>query len=124
MNSWTGIGRLTKDVEVRQTTSGMSVGKFTLAVDRPVKQGEERKADFINIVVFGTQAENCGRYLTKGSQCGITGRIQTGSYTRDDGTKVYTTDVIADRVEFLSKPEQKPREQQQQFAALNEEVPF
>lgn len=79
----------------------MAVAKFGIAVDRPVKTGKEREADFPRITVFGKQAENCERYLAKGRMVGIQGRIQTGSYQDKDGKTVYTTDVIADRVEFL-----------------------
>lgn len=78
----------------------MAVARFTIAINRIKKDGG---ADFPNIVVFGKQAENCEKYLHKGSRVGIEGRIQTGSYEREDGTRVYTTDVIADRVEFLNR---------------------
>lgn len=77
------------------------MASFALAVDRNRKQGGEKEADFIRILTFGKTAELCSRYLAKGRQAAVQGRIQTGSYTKQDGTKVYTTDVIADRVEFL-----------------------
>lgn len=79
----------------------MAVARFSIAIDRPVKSGEDKKTDFPSIVVFGKQAENCERYLGKGRMVGIEGRIQTGSYTNKDGQKVYTTDVVANRVEFI-----------------------
>lgn len=102
MNNVTLIGRLTKDPEIRYTSgSQMAVARFSIAIDRPVKQGEDKKADFPSIVVFGKQAENCEKYLAKGRLVGIEGRIQTGSYTNKDGKNVYTTDVIASRVEFI-----------------------
>lgn len=103
MNNVTLIGRLTRDPEVRYTTgqNQIAVASFSLAIDRPVKQGQEKKADFPSVKVFGKTAENCEKYLTKGRLVGIQGRIQTGSYTNKDGKTVYTTDVIADRVEFL-----------------------
>lgn len=102
MNNVTLIGRLTRDPEVRYTSeSQMAVARFAIAVDHPVKAGAEKQTDFPNIVVFGKQAENCERFLTKGRLVGIEGRIQTGSYTNKDGNKVYTTDVVANRVEFL-----------------------
>ena len=102
MNSVTLIGRLTKDPELRFTQgSNLAVTTFTLAVDRQRKEGEESKADFIRIVVYGKQAENCNKYLAKGRQAAVLGRIQTGSYTKQSGDRVYTTDVIANRVEFL-----------------------
>lgn len=102
MNNVTLIGRLTRDPEVRYTSgSQMAVARFSVAIDRPVKSGQDKQTDFPSIVVFGKQAENCERYLSKGKLVGIEGRIQTGSYTNKDGNKVYTTDVVASRVEFL-----------------------
>lgn len=108
MNSVNLIGRLTKDPELRYTAqSQMAVATFSIAVDRPVKQGEEKKADFPRITVFGKMAENCEKYLRKGLKVAIEGRIQTGSYQHKDGYTVYTTDVIASRVEFLEWPNQQ-----------------
>lgn len=102
MNSVNLIGRLTKDPEVRYISeTGMAVATFTVAINRPVKQGQEKKTDYPRVTVFGRQAENCERYLNKGRLVGIQGRIQTGSYKDRDGKIVYTTDVIAERVEFL-----------------------
>ena len=102
MNVVTLIGRLTSDPEVRYISeSQTAIATFTLAINRPLRNGEEKKADFIRVTVFGRQAESCERYLAKGRLIGVHGRIQTGSYTDKDGKMVYTTDVIADRVEFL-----------------------
>ena len=102
MNSVVLIGRLTRDPEVRYISeSQMAVATFTVAVDRPVRSGQEKKTDFPRVTVFGRQAENCERFLAKGRLVGVQGRIQTGSYTNKDGQTVYTTDVVADRVEFL-----------------------
>ena len=101
MNSVVLIGRLTRDPEVRYTESQLAVARFSIAINRvPGRDGQDRGADFPNIVVFGKQAENCERFLTKGRQVAIQGHIQTGSYEKD-GRKVSTTDVVADRVEFL-----------------------
>lgn len=102
MNNVQLIGRLTKDPEVKYTTGRepTAVATLTVAVDRPTRSGEERKADFPRVVVWGRLAENCEKYLAKGSQVGITGRIQTGSYEKD-GRRIYTTDVVAQNVEFL-----------------------
>ena len=100
MNNVTLIGRLTKDPEIRYTTDNLAICNFTLAVDR-FKKGEEKEADFIPVVVFGRQAENCEKYLRKGLKTAIEGHIQTGSYTNDEGRKVYTTKVVANRVEFI-----------------------
>jgi single-strand DNA-binding protein len=101
MNSVVLIGRLTKDPEVRYTGDQMAVASFTVAIDRPQRADKEKQTDFPRITVFGKQAENCERFLKKGRLVGIEGRIQTGSYTNKDGQKVYTTDVVANRVEFL-----------------------
>ena len=104
MNEVVLIGRLARDPEIRYTNSQMAVCHFTLAVDRPFSRNRQegaQTADFIRITVFDRQAENCGRYLTKGSQAAVQGRIQTGSYVNRDGQTVYTTDVVSNRVEFL-----------------------
>lgn len=103
MNNVILIGRLTKDPELSYTQSQTALCKFTLAVDRQSK--EEKTADFIRIVVWGKQAENCSRFLYKGKQCAVNGRIQTGSYKDKSGNTVYTTDVIANNVEFLGSKE-------------------
>ena len=100
MNSVVLIGRLTRDPELRYTTSQMAVATFSLAIDRPVRAGKERETDFPRVTVFGKQAENCEKYLAKGRMAAVQGRLQTGSYTNKDGATVYTTDVVADRVEF------------------------
>ena len=102
MNSVILIGRLTNKPELSYTANTQTAcGRFTLAVDRPKRDGEDQGADFIRITVWGRQAETCERYLDKGRQVAVHGRIQTGSYTNREGQKVYTTDVVADRVEFL-----------------------
>ena len=94
------MGRLTADPELRQTPSGVSVTRFTVAVDRGyVKPGEERKADFINVVAWRQTAEFVSRYFQKGSMIAIQGSIQTGSYEKD-GVKRYTFEVSADNVSF------------------------
>lgn len=112
MNNVTLIGRLCADPDLRYIAgSGTAVLKFTLAVDkglsRDKKQEMESKnqptADFINIVVWGKTAENCANYLGKGRLVGIQGRIQSGSYDAKDGTKRYTTDVVAITVDFLER---------------------
>ncbi len=121
MNSVILIGRLTRDPELRYLSTGMAVSRFSIAVDKDLsrekKQEFESKgqptADFINIVVWGKQAENCANYLVKGRLVAIQGRIQTGSYTAQDGTKRYTTDVVADRVQFLEWGEARQGSQSQ-----------
>lgn len=124
MNAVTLIGRLTRDPEVRYTQDQMAIARFSVAIDRPVTAGKEKQTDFPNVVVFGKQAENCERFLSKGRLVGIQGRIQTGSYTKDDGTKVYTTDVVANRVEFIEWGEKKEDDTPPGFEALEEDVPF
>ncbi|KOO48292.1 single-stranded DNA-binding protein [Viridibacillus sp. FSL E2-0187] len=96
------VGRLTKDPELRYTPSGAAVARFTIAVNRTfANQQGEKQADFINCVVWRKQAENTANFLKKGSLAGIEGRIQTGSYEGQDGKRVYTTEVVADSVQFL-----------------------
>ena len=103
MNKVVLIGNLTRDPELQTTNGGVSVCRFSLAVTRRFANAEgERDADFINIVVWRNQAENCHKYLKKGSKCAAIGRIQTSSYDAPDGSKRYTTDVVADEVEFIS----------------------
>lgn len=113
MNSVNIIGRLVRDPELRYTQSQQAVCTFTLAVDKGLSRDKREElesagkptADFPRIMVWGKQAENVSRYLSKGSQCGVIGRIQTGSYQdRETGKTIYTTDIIADRVEFLDGP--------------------
>ena len=99
MNRVILCGRLTKDLEIRQS-GDMSIAKFTLAVDRKVKKGEEKKADFINCTAFGNLATFAEKYFHKGDGMSLEGRIQTGSYKNREGQTIYTTDVIADAIEF------------------------
>lgn len=101
MNRVVLVGRLTKDPELR-STGQTSVASFSVAVNRTFKNKEGNyDADFINVSVFGMQADNVAKFCFKGSLVGIDGRIQTRSYDAQDGTKRYVTDVVADRVEFL-----------------------
>ncbi len=111
MNNVVLIGRLTREPELRYLPSGnnTAVARFTLAVDRQLSREKKAEmesknqptADFINIVVWGKQAENVNNYLAKGRLVAVSGRIQTGSYEAKDGTRRYTTDVVAERVQFL-----------------------
>lgn len=125
MNCVNLIGRLTKAPETRYTAnSQMAVTTFTVAVNRMKKEGQEQ-ADFPRVTVFGKQAENCEKYLAKGRLVGIQGRLQTGSYQNKDGVTVYTTDVVADRVEFLEWGEKnESREEMDNFQAINEDLPW
>ncbi|MGL4483657.1 MAG: single-stranded DNA-binding protein [Anaerovoracaceae bacterium] len=108
MNISVLIGRLTRDPEIRYTEGGnLAIANFSIAVDRIAKQGEEKKTDFIRITAFGKQAENCEKFLTKGKLVGVEGRIQTDSYVNKEGQKVFTTDIVASRVQFLEWGEKK-----------------
>ena len=103
MNKAILTGNLVRDPELSSTTSGTSVCKFTLAVQRNFKNADgEKEADFLNIVTWRGLAENCATYLKKGSKVAVSGQIQTRSY-EVDGQKRYATDIVADEVEFLSK---------------------
>ncbi|HZJ82707.1 MAG TPA: single-stranded DNA-binding protein [Clostridia bacterium] len=116
------IGRLTRDPELRYTSGGIAIAKFTLAVSRSFSnQQGEREADFIRIVTWRGTAENCAKYLVKGRLVAAAGRIETGSYDDKDGKRIYTTEVVADEVTFLewgdreggSQPSNRGRNQQQ-----------
>ena len=104
MNKVIIIGRFTRDPEIKYTTgeNATATARFSLAVNRRFKNKEGNyDADFINCVAFGKTAEFIERYFTKGMAIGITGRIQTGSYTNKEGQKVYTTDVVVEETEFV-----------------------
>ena len=130
MNKVILMGRLTRDPEVRYSSGerSMAIARYTLAVDRI---GKDKGADSPRCIAFGKTAEVIEKYIRKGSQIGITGHLQTGSYEKD-GRKVYTTDVLADRIEFIdfkdkgSKAEERPAEESpvEGFARLSDEIPF
>ena len=102
MNKTTLVGRLCADPELKFTPgNGTAVTTFTLAVNRRFKKEGQPEADFIQVVVWGKQAESTANYMRKGSQIGISGRIQTRNYEAQDGTRRYVTEVIAEEVEFL-----------------------
>lgn len=102
MNKVILIGRLTRDPEVRysQGETSMAIARYTLAVDRRGRREGEQSADFISCKAFGKAGEWAEKWLRKGIKIAITGRIQTGSYTNNEGQKVYTTDVIIEEQEF------------------------
>ena len=102
MNKVVLMGRLTRDPEVRYTTNNNTlVATFSLAVNRRfARQGEERQADFINIVAWDKTGEFCSKYFKKGQQVGVIGRIQTRNYDDKDGKKVYVTEVVAEEAYF------------------------
>lgn len=104
LNNVVLIGRLVRDPELRYTsTEGSAVANFTIAVDRPFapKEGKEKEADFIRIVAWNKQAENCASYLNKGSLVGVEGRLQIRSYEDREGIKRIAAEVVARRVSFL-----------------------
>lgn len=133
MNRVILVGRLIKDPEIR-TTGETTIAKFTLAVDRKVKKGEEKKADFIGCVCFGAQATFVENYFHKGDGMNLEGRIQTGSYQNREGKTVYTTDVVVESIEFPlgksssntnAKPETKDEDGFMNVPdGIDEELPF
>mgnify|MGYP002711911726 CR=1 FL=1 len=111
MNKFIGIGRMVRDPELRYTQSNQPICTFTLAIDKPMSRDKREEAeannrptaDFPRVNVWGQTAEHCNKYLSKGSQCAVVGSIQTGSYKDKDGKTVYTTEIWAENVEFLSR---------------------
>jgi len=101
MNKIILVGRFTRDPEVKYTDGGTSISRFTIAVDRRFKQDGGPEADFPNCVAFGKTAEFIEKYFHKGMKIGIIGRIQTGSYTNNDGQKIYITDVVVEECYFV-----------------------
>ena len=113
------IGRLSRDPELRHTTSGMAVCQINVAVGRRTGAGREPETDFINVVVWDKQAENVAKYLAKGRQVAVEGRIQTRSYDNNEGKKTYVTEVVANSVEFLGSVGDNPKTN-----SVSEENPF
>lgn len=103
MNKVILIGNLTRDPELSQTNSGISLCRISIAVSRryPGPDGS-RETDFFNVTAWRTIAENCAKYLKKGSKIAVVGSIQNRSYEGQDGSKKFTTDILADEIEFLS----------------------
>ena len=124
MNNVNLIGRLARDPELKYTNTGKAVASFTVAVNRGF--GKDNEADFINCVAWEKTAENMANYTSKGSQVGISGRLQVRSYDNNEGKKVYVTEVVANFVEFIgSKADQgqKPRQESpiDEFDVIDEE---
>jgi single-strand DNA-binding protein len=115
MNKVILVGRLCRDPELKNTTTGRAVATFTLAVDRRFKNKDgQKEADFVPIVVWGRQAEFAGQYLSKGSQIGVSGRLQVRSYDAQDGQRRYVTEVVANEINFiLTKPKEVTGRSQQ-----------
>lgn len=108
MNKVFLIGRLTKDPEIRYNSQNIAITRFTLAVARPKQKDREEEADFISCVCFNNQAKNFVKYQKKGNLVALFGRIRTGFYDDEKTNKrVYTTDVIADEIKYLSFKEEK-----------------
>lgn len=126
MNHVTLIGRLTKDVETRYTQSGKAVAMFTLAVDRIGKGANgEKQADFIPCVVWDKQAEVAGKYLAKGRQTAVEGRIQTRTYDAQDGTKKYVTEVVVSHLELIGNRDGGRAQNNNYHEGLtDEQIPF
>ena len=103
MNHVSLVGRLTADPQIKQTSAGIAQATFTVAVDKKYNKDKEREADFIRCKAWRGTAEFISKYFFKGQKIGILGRIETGSYTDKDGKKVYTTEVIAEDVEFVER---------------------
>lgn len=113
MNVFSGIGRLTKDVDMKYTPNGLAVARFTIAINRPYKnENGDYEADFINCVAFGKRAETIAQYVKKGHRIGITGSIQTGRYEKE-GQTIFTTDINVSGFTFLENAQktQKPKAQ-------------
>lgn len=125
MNKVILIGNLSKDVEKRETNNGKAVANFSIAVAKFGGEG----ADFFNVVVWGNQAENCAKYLKKGSKVGIVGSLQNRSYEATDGTKRTITEIVSEQVEFLSPKQEESvvsiERQRPQLEAIDDnQLPF
>ncbi|NBI28661.1 single-stranded DNA-binding protein [Chengkuizengella marina] len=121
MNRAVLIGRLTKDPELRYTTSGVATTSFTIAVERSFKNAEgQREADFINIVTWRKLAETSANYLRRGRLTAVEGRIQVRNYENNEGRRVYVTEIVADNVRFLESINEKDNDQHNQDPFFNE----
>ena len=120
MNKVVIIGRTTKDIEIKATSTGTSVVEFSVAVRRNFKNANgETESDFFNCVAYSKLAETIGRYVKKGDMIGLDGRLQTRSYTNREGKKVYVTEIIAENVEFL-----QTKKQEGQKPSFEDDDPF
>ncbi len=127
MNLCILIGRLTKDPELRYTQSGKAVASFSIAIDRPYTNNGQKQADFFNVVAWGKLGENAAKYLSKGRQVAIQGRIENRNYETQSGEKRYITEIIAENVEFVGSKVESQAESRSDdgYRALDEEdVPF
>ncbi len=101
MNKVFLIGRLTKDPELRHTTSGTPVCQVNIAVDRPRQKDKDQEADFINVLIWDKQAENVAKYQAKGNKIAVEGKIQTSKYKDKDGKTIFKTDIVATGIQYL-----------------------
>lgn len=139
MNKWIGTGNLVRDPELSFTQNQTAKCVMTIACNRPKKNGEDQGADYIMIVTWGKRAETCDRYLAKGRRIAVEGSIRTGSYKDKDGRTVYTTDVWADNVEFLTQsmhqqnepvhisdvtPQELTEDLPDSFSSASDDIPF
>nr|WP_308743098.1 single-stranded DNA-binding protein [uncultured Anaerocolumna sp.] len=124
MNNVSLVGRLTRDPEVRYTDGGSSLARFSIAVDRRFKKEGQPDADFPSCVAFGKTAEFIEKYFRQGQRIGLTGRIQTGSYTNNDGVKIYTTDVVVESAEFVESKGSGSQDNTNQPEPLTDEDGF
>ena len=113
LNRVTLVGRLTKDAELRRTSSGKAVASFSLAVNRNFKTGDGQDADFPSVVAWGKVAENTANYCSKGSLVSVDGRLQTRNYENNQGQKVFVTEVVADSVQFIDTKRNGNRQEEQ-----------
>lgn len=133
MNNVSLMGRLTRDVDLRMTTSNLAVGRFNVAVDRKLSKEKRQEAeknnqptaDFINCIAFGKTADIIGQYFHKGNKIAITGHIQTGSYENQQGQRIYTTDVVVDGFDFVesNKDNNSNQENTAQDYGFNQAIP-
>lgn len=129
MNKVILIGRLTKEPELSETQSGVAYCRFSIAVDRSFTNSDgEKQTDFFNVITWRGQAENCGRFLSKGKKVAIVGTLQNRSYEDKDGVKRTVTDIIANEVEFLSprteEGEQPAKKEQPTLVPAENDLPF
>lgn len=123
MNSVNLIGRLTAKPTFGYTNSNIAYARFTLAVNRNFKDANgERQADFINCVAYRKTAELINQYTDKGDMLGIEGRIQTGSYTAEDGSKRYTTDVVVENITFINSKKSASERKESEPTTTNEQT--
>ena len=124
MNQIILIGNTTKEVETSQTTSGKAFARFSLAVQRPYSKEE---TDFFNVICFDKQAEVVGKYLDKGRKVAVSGYVQIRKWQKQDGSNQQSIEVVADKIEFLSKSEraeQEPKQLEEDTSAGESDLPF